>query len=60
MIDYEAQARRELLAEGAAAFQKRVEARVAKLQEADRQVAEGAVVIRRDARRGTTNWSPAR
>jgi hypothetical protein len=35
MIDYEAQARRELLAEDAAAFQKRVEARAAKLQEAD-------------------------
>jgi hypothetical protein len=48
MIDYEAQARRELLAEDAAAFQKRVEARAAKLQEADRQVAEGAVNLRCD------------
>jgi hypothetical protein len=42
MIDYEAQARRELLAEDAAAFQKRVEAREAKLREADRQVARDA------------------
>jgi hypothetical protein len=42
MIDYEAQARRELLAEDAAAFQKRVEARASKLREADRQVSKGA------------------
>jgi hypothetical protein len=48
MIDYETQTRRELLAEDAAAFQKWVEARAGKLQEADRQVAEGAVNLRCD------------
>jgi len=42
MTDYEAQAKRELLAEDVAAFQMRVEARAAKLREADQQVAEGA------------------
>jgi hypothetical protein len=42
MIDYEARARLELLAEDAAAFQKRIEVRAAKLREADRQTAEGA------------------
>jgi hypothetical protein len=39
MIDYEAQAKRELLAEDPAAFQKRVEARAAELREADRDPA---------------------
>jgi hypothetical protein len=45
MIDYEAQARRELLAEDAAAFQKRVLARAARLREADRQVSKGAATF---------------
>ena len=43
MTDYEGQARRELLAEDAATFEKRVEVRAAKLREADRQMmGEGA------------------
>jgi hypothetical protein len=42
MTDYEARARLELLAEDAAAFQKRIEVRAAKLREADQQIAEGA------------------
>ena len=42
MTDYEAQAKRELLAEDIATLQRRVDARAAKLRETDRQLAEGA------------------
>jgi hypothetical protein len=49
VTDYEAQAKRELLAEDIAAFQKRVEVRAAKLREADRQLAEGAANLSCDS-----------